>query len=144
MLLEIPLHDESDTEFMQKMITSIKTIVDELQSFVKNVLIVLMPGDEEGGSCYTDLNNKLRLTLETPQCRLTPTFEEEREGEIESERWPTRTIHGIWTSAEMETYLRVVLRAEAQRRHRVYHDQSTKRARTQSVESPRPRIENTV
>ena len=114
MLLKIPLYDESDTEFTQKMITSIKTIMEELQTFVKNMLIVLMPGDEEGGRCYMDFNNKLRLTLETPQCRLTPTFEEEREGEIESERWPTRTIHGVWTSAETETYLRVVLRAEAQ------------------------------
>ena len=36
LLLEIPLHDESDTEFTEKMITSIKTIVDELQTFVKN------------------------------------------------------------------------------------------------------------
>ena len=137
LLLEIPLHDASDTEFTQKMIASIKTIVDELQIFVKNVLIVLMPGDEEGGRCYVDFNNKLRLALETQQCRLTPTFEEEREGAIESERWPARNNHGVWTSTETETYLQVVLRAEAQRRGRVYYDQRTKRARTQSIESPR-------
>ena len=39
LLLEIPLHDASDTEFTQRMIASIKTIVDELQIFVKNVLV---------------------------------------------------------------------------------------------------------
>ena len=52
-----------------------------------------------------DFNNKLRLTLEVQQCRLTPTFEEEREGAIERERWPARNKHGTWKSAELERYL---------------------------------------
>ena len=66
--MEIPSHDASDTEFTQGIIASIRTIVDQLQIFVENVLVILMPGDEEGGRCYVEFNNKLRLTLETHQC----------------------------------------------------------------------------
>ena len=113
--MEIPSHNAGDTEFTQGIIASIRTIVEELQIFMKNVLVILMPGDEEGGRCYVKFNNKLRLALETYQCRLTPTFEEEREGAIERVRWPARNKNGTWKSAELETYLQVVLRAEAQR-----------------------------
>ena len=44
LLLDIPMHDKDDAEFTEKTIASVNLIVKELQSFVRNVLIVLMPG----------------------------------------------------------------------------------------------------
>ena len=122
LLLDIHSHVESDTEFTGKVIASVQAAVEELQRFVRNVVIMLTPGDEEGGKCYLTLNTKLRAALETPQCRLTPTYEEEINGEIENQKWPTRTTRGAWTTTEVEAYMKVIIQAEAQRYHRRYQE----------------------
>ena len=136
LLLDIHSHVESDTEFTGKVIASVQAAVEELQRFVRNVVIMLTPGDEEGGKCYLTLNNKLRTALESSQCRLTPTHEEEIDGEIENEKWPVRTTRGAWTTTEAEAYMRVIIQAEAQRYHRRYQDHIDQ-PRIDLAESPR-------
>ena len=138
LLLDIQMHDKDDFEFTQKTVTSIRLIVKELQSFVENVLVILTPGDEEGGKCYLELNNKLRLTLGSATCRLNPTYEEEIGGSIENESWPKRSKCGVWSTTENETYLQVIMQAESRRRRRAHQKQGMKRIHTNSMDSLQP------
>ena len=135
LLLDVQMHDQDDLEFTQRTVASIKLVVQELQSFVKNVLIILTPGDEEGGKCFLELNNKLRLTLGSTTCRLKPTYEEEIEGAVENERWPKRSTYGVWSTTENGAYIRLMMKAEARRQRTT---QGLKRIHDNALESLPP------
>ena len=115
LVLDIPVHDEADRDAANKFRVSIELVVRTLLDYVRNIVIVLQPGDETGARCFTELNRELRLALEPLGCHLTPNSSEEVEGAFNGVKWPARAESGAWRLSELRTYLRMALRNEAAR-----------------------------
>ena len=107
-VMNLSLFPVKEVEHEDDLISSVTLLVSLLGKHCRSLLI-LTPGDKEGGRCFLQLNKHLRRALAKEKtCRIVPAEEDEQNGHVGPVVIPRRTSQGLWSTKDKEKYVSTV------------------------------------